>query len=101
MSSTSSIGSTSEVDSPTKVRSNIGSAVSLGDLADLFDGFSFGSGKNSSSDQELEDEELEDSFDDKLSVGGKTPGMAKDWEQLARGQPACGKGRLRSSRLEP
>ena len=27
--------------------------------------------------------------------------MAKDWEQLAQGRLARGKGRLRSSRLEP
>jgi hypothetical protein len=35
------------------------------------------------------------------SVGGKTPDMAKDWEQLARDRLARGKGRVRSSRLEP
>jgi hypothetical protein len=35
------------------------------------------------------------------TVGGKTPGRAKDRKQLAQDRLARGKGRLRSSRLEP
>jgi hypothetical protein len=75
--STSSIGSTSEVNLTPRIRSNVGSVASLGDLADLVSGVSVGSDSDTSSYRVLQIAKLKNVISNESSGDSTNSGIRK------------------------